>query len=93
MGATSVLLLVVVAVVLVEATVLLLAGPVGVGVPLAVDGTATSPVALYSEPLYDSNIDMLDHVIYQSLLQCTCAEHTRALPLVTLYNMSKMLFK
>ena len=84
-GATAVLLLVVVAVVLVEATVLLLAGAVGVGVPLAVDGTATSPVALYSEPLYDSNIDMLDaiswlvdNVIYQSLLQCTCAEHTRA---------------
>ena len=64
--------------------------------PLAVDGTATSPVALYSEPLYDSNIAMLDamswlvdHVIYQSLLQCRCAEHSN----VTLYNMSKMLFK
>ena len=52
MGATAVLLLVVVAVVLVEATVVLLAGAVGVGVPLPVDGTATSPVALYSEPLY-----------------------------------------
>ena len=82
MGATAVLLLVVVAVVLVEATVLLLAGAVGVGVPLAVDGTATSPVALYSEPLYDSNIDMLDaiswlvdHVISVSLTVYTCRGH------------------
>ena len=85
MGATTVLLLVVVAVVLVKATVVLLAGAAEVGVPLPVDGTATSSVALYSEPLYGSNIDMLDaiswlvdQVIYQSLLQCTCAEHTRA---------------
>ena len=26
------------------------------------NGTATSPVALYSEPLYVSNIDMLDAI-------------------------------
>ena len=62
MGVTTVLLLVVVAVVLVEATVVLLAGAVGVGVTLPVDGTATSSVALYSEPLYGSNIDMLNTI-------------------------------
>ena len=86
MVATTVLLLVVVAVVLVEATVLLLAGAVGVWVPLPVGGTAASPVALYSEPLYSMLATLISWMefhglkimSYQSLLQCTCAEHTRA---------------
>ena len=82
MVATAVLLLVVVAVVLVEATVVLLAGAVGVGVPLPVSGTATSPVAVYSEPLYGRNIDMLDgiswlvdHVISVSFAVYMCRAH------------------
>ena len=45
-------------------------------------GTATSPVALYSEPLYVSNIDMLDgiswlvdHVISVSFAVYMCRAH------------------